>query len=205
MKRLDLEEALAAAGPCTPVRGPGPNAGRIHPAAVTGEPKGPCCLPPGLQPEQQPLCACPACGLAFAYGSSRHAADFDHRCPACDGQDAHTLEAYPAGVDAIAAVDSAPGELSPLGDELARARARRNVRSAFGSLDADAKVIFATTVRSSEAMFAALQRLLGSRLAPDELDELERFKALAIRILSRLTAEELAELVALMAGGKAGA
>ena len=78
------------------------------------------------------------------------------------------------------------------------------MRSAFASLDNDARIIFSSTARAGDAIVPALTRLLGSRLAPDELQELERFKALAIRIFSRLTPEELAELVALM-GGKGGA
>lgn len=67
------------------------NERKMHPAAVTGAPKGPCCLPEGLQPEDQPLCGCPSCGLTFAFGSSKHAGEFDHRCPSCDGQDMYTI------------------------------------------------------------------------------------------------------------------
>lgn len=84
-------------------------------------------------------------------------------------------------------------------DELARARARRTVRATIGSLDDDARLILRGLGNASAAFEEAARRILGPRLTADELEELERMRVFALKIFSRLTPEELAELLAILA------
>ena len=85
-------------------------------------------------------------------------------------------------------------------DELGRARAKRAVRAAFGSLDQDGQAVVQGVLRVNGAVGEALLRLFGDRITPAELAELERMKVLATQLMGRLTPEELAELLAFVSG-----
>jgi hypothetical protein len=80
-----------------------------------------------------------------------------------------------------------------------RAYTTPTVRATIGSLDDDARLILRGLGNASAALEEAARRILGPRLTADELEELERMRVFALKILSRLTPEELAELLAILA------